>query len=71
MVSHGELLPGAYDEKLEADPADLRMIFQGVLDEDRQGGSYGQIPRRLGVPEPRSEWGISLASLPAKKDQPK
>lgn len=40
------------DEKLEADPADLSAIFQGVLDKDREGIGYGQIPWKLGLLEP-------------------
>jgi hypothetical protein len=52
VVSHGELLRSGHDEKLEVDPANLRFLFQGVLDKDRQGKSYGAIPWRLGVLEP-------------------
>ncbi len=52
VISHGELLRSGHDEKLEVDPADLRFLFQGVLDKDRQGKNYGQIPWRLGVLEP-------------------
>lgn len=50
--SHGELLRAGFDERLEVDPADLRMLFQGVTDEARQGKAYGQIPWRLGILEP-------------------
>ena len=35
------------------------ILFQDVLDRDRQGKSYGQIPWRLGVLEPQA------ASAPA------
>lgn len=52
VVSHIELLRSGYDEKLEADPANLQFIFQGVLDRDRQGKAYGQIPWKLGLMEP-------------------
>jgi hypothetical protein len=52
VVSHGELLRTGRDEKLEVDPANLQMLFQGVLDKDRQGKSYGEIPWRLGLLEP-------------------
>ncbi len=52
VVSHIELLRSGHDEKLEAAPADLRAIFQGVLDKDRQGIGYGQIPWKLGLMEP-------------------
>ncbi|MEN6578625.1 MAG: non-reducing end alpha-L-arabinofuranosidase family hydrolase [Phycisphaerales bacterium] len=52
VVSHIELLRSGFDEKLEIDPANLRLIFQGVLDKDRQDKAYGEIPWRLGLLEP-------------------
>ena len=52
VVSHIELLRSGHDEKLEADPANLRFVFQGVLDKDREGIGYGQIPWKLGLMEP-------------------
>jgi len=52
VVSHIELLRSDDDEKLEVDPANLRLIFQGVLDKDRQGKAYGEIPWKLGLLEP-------------------
>jgi hypothetical protein len=51
-VSHGELVRTGIDERLEVDPARLRFVFQGVLDEDRRGKPYGAIPWRLGLLEP-------------------
>lgn len=51
VVSHIELLRSGRDEKLEADPASLRFVFQGCLDKDRQGKAYGQIPWKLGLME--------------------
>ena len=51
-ISHGELLRAGFDQRLEVDPADLRLVFQGVLDRDRRGKKYGEIPWRLGVLEP-------------------
>jgi len=51
-ISHGELLRTGCDEKLEVDPAKLRFLFQGVLDKDRQGKGYGEIPWKLGLLEP-------------------
>jgi len=50
-ISHGELLRAGFDEKLEVDPLAPRLIFQGVLDKDRQGKAYGEIPWRLGLLE--------------------
>jgi hypothetical protein len=52
VVSHGELLRAGVDEKLEVDPRHLRFLIQGVLDRDRAGLNYGQIPWQLGLLEP-------------------
>jgi hypothetical protein len=51
-ISHGELLRAGHDQRLEVDPTDLRFVFQGVLDRDRQGRGYGEIPWRLGLLRP-------------------
>jgi sugar lactone lactonase YvrE len=50
-VSHGELLRAGFDEKLEVDPNNVRLLFQGVSDADRKGKKYGDIPWKLGVLE--------------------
>jgi hypothetical protein len=50
--SHGELIRQGYDQTLEVDSADLRMVFQGVTDEAMRGKPYGQIPWKLGMLEP-------------------
>jgi Glycosyl hydrolase family 62 len=50
--SHGELLRTGFDEHLEVDPANLRLLFQGVTDERMQGKKYGEIPWQLGILEP-------------------
>jgi len=47
--SHGELLRDGFDEKLRVDPADVRMLFQGVTDRAKRGKKYGDIPWRLGM----------------------
>ncbi len=52
-ISHGEMLRAGYDERLEIDPANLRFLFQGALEEEMGGRPYGQIPWRLGLLEPR------------------
>jgi len=52
VISHGELLRAGCDEKLEVDLANLRFLFQGVLDKDRQSKGYGEIPWQLGLLEP-------------------
>ncbi len=49
VVSHIELIRAGYDEKLEINPRSLSLLFQGVLDKDRQGLEYGAIPWRLGL----------------------
>ena len=51
-ISHGELLRAGHDQTLEIDPADLRFVFQGVLNEERKGKKYGEIPWRLGLLTP-------------------
>lgn len=51
-VSHGELLRAGCDERLEVDPAQLRFLFQGVLDRNRRGRKYGAIPWKLGILKP-------------------
>lgn len=51
-ISHGELIRAGTDERLEVDPSRLRFVFQGALDSERAGKSYGEIPWRLGILEP-------------------
>lgn len=51
-LSHPELLRASSDERLAVDPADLKLVFQGVLDADREGRAYGEIPWRLGLLTP-------------------
>jgi hypothetical protein len=50
-ISHGELIRAGYDERLDVDPDELKFLFQGVADRDRQGKNYGEIPWRLGLLE--------------------
>ncbi len=50
--SHGELLRSGYDQTLQVDPAQLRLLFQGVTDEKKRDKKYGEIPWRLGILEP-------------------
>lgn len=47
--SHGEIIRDGYDEKLEIDLNDMKFLFQGVSDKERQGKPYGEIPWRLGI----------------------
>jgi hypothetical protein len=48
-ISHGELFRTGTDERMEVDPAHLRLLFQGVSDEQIERKPYGQIPWRLGI----------------------
>jgi len=54
-ISHGELVRSSNDERLEVDPADLRFVFQGVLEGERRGKKYGEIPWRLGMLEQKDK----------------
>ena len=47
--SHGELIRTGHDQRLEVDPARLRLLFQGVTDEKKKGKKYGEIPWQLGI----------------------
>jgi glycosyl hydrolase family 62 len=48
-ISHGELFRTGSDERMEVDPRRLRLLFQGVSDDEMKGKPYGQIPWRLGI----------------------
>ncbi|MHC4540666.1 MAG: non-reducing end alpha-L-arabinofuranosidase family hydrolase [Planctomycetota bacterium] len=50
--SHGELIRNGFDQTLTVDPAQIRLLFQGVSDQDKAGKKYGQIPWRLGILSP-------------------
>jgi len=50
--SHGELIRAGYNQRLEVDPAEVKLLFQGVTDERKIGKQYGEIPWRLGILEP-------------------
>lgn len=51
-ISHAELLRAGFDERLEVDPANLRVLFQGATLQEMAGKPYGQIPWRLGLLTP-------------------
>ena len=53
-VSHGELIRDGYDQTLTVDPANLKFIFQGMLDSDKSGKGYGQFQWRIGMLSPVS-----------------
>lgn len=47
--SHGELLRAGFDQRMEVETGNLRLLFQGANDEEYRRGGYGDIPWRLGV----------------------
>ena len=47
--SHGEFLRSGFNQKLEIDPDDLQLLFQGASDKEYQRGGYGDIRWRLGL----------------------
>ena len=47
--SHGEFLRSGFDQRLEIDHRDLRILFQGASDREYQKGGYGEITWRLGL----------------------
>ncbi|PQO33472.1 glycoside hydrolase [Blastopirellula marina] len=51
-VSHGELIRAGHDQTLTIDPADMRFIFQGTWDKDKQGKAYGKFLWRIGMLTP-------------------
>ncbi len=51
-VSHGELVRDGIDETMTVDPANLRFVFQGMLEKDKGGRNYGQYQWRIGILTP-------------------
>ena len=51
-ISHGELIRASNDQTLTVDPRNLRFLFQGVLQKEKAGKSYGAIPWRIGILTP-------------------
>ena len=47
--SHGEFLRAGFDQRLEIDPRNLRLLFQGASDKEYTRGGYGDIRWRLGL----------------------
>ena len=47
-ISHGEILRDTNNENLRAD-LNADFVFQGVLDRERKGKAYGEIPWKLGL----------------------
>jgi hypothetical protein len=51
-VSHGELIRDGIDETMTVDPADLRFVFQGMLEKDKTAKNYGAFSWRIGILTP-------------------
>ncbi|MCA8994527.1 MAG: hypothetical protein KDA88_21290 [Planctomycetaceae bacterium] len=49
--SHGEFIRHGHDQHLELDPESVRVLFQGVNDQEYRDKPYGNIPWRLGILE--------------------
>ncbi|MEY2410091.1 MAG: hypothetical protein QOF48_2761 [Verrucomicrobiota bacterium] len=47
--SHGEMLRTGADQRMEIDPENLVLLYQGVRDGRRAGKPYGEIPWELGL----------------------
>ncbi|GAB5403120.1 MAG: hypothetical protein Aurels2KO_13510 [Aureliella sp.] len=47
--SHGEFIRNGWDQRLEVEPSQLQLLFQGANDREYQRGGYGDIPWRLGI----------------------
>ena len=52
-ISHGELFRAGIDQRMEIEPKNLKMLFQGVSDDEMRGKGYGEIPWRLGILSPK------------------
>jgi len=48
-ISHGELFRTAPDETIPVNPNNLQFLIQGVLDQEKTGKKYGDIPWQLGL----------------------
>lgn len=51
-ISHGELVRDGVDQTMTVDPADLRFVFQGLLDREKEAKNYGRFPWRIGILRP-------------------
>ncbi|MBM3476100.1 MAG: hypothetical protein FJX75_22755 [Armatimonadetes bacterium] len=56
-ISHGELIRDGCDQDLVVDPADLRLVFQGMWDKDKTDRAYGAFEWRIGMLTPAAEAG--------------
>lgn len=62
-VSHGELIRDGYDQTLTVDPADLRFVFQGMLESHKSGVGYGDFSWRIGMLTPMAMRDLNLPGL--------
>lgn len=69
--SHGEFLRSGYDEKLEINPYETKLLFQGVKEDTSSYPDYGSIPWKLGLltlsNESQSVQATREAEFPYKK----
>ncbi|MCO8121169.1 hypothetical protein NHH03_05425 [Stieleria sp. TO1_6] len=54
-ISHGELIRDSNDERLIVDPDHFRVVFQGLLESEKQGKPYGQFTWRIGMLTPLND----------------
>ena len=52
-ITRREFLRTGVNQLLEIDPNNLRILYQGVADADREGVTYGKIPWKLGLLQAR------------------
>lgn len=48
-ISHAELVRAGNDQTMPVNPQELQLVFQGALQTDKAGISYGSIPWRIGI----------------------
>ncbi|QDT08197.1 non-reducing end alpha-L-arabinofuranosidase family hydrolase [Planctomycetes bacterium K23_9] len=51
-ISHGELIRHGHDQTLTIDPTDWRVLFQGMIEKDKNKKRYGAYQWRLGMLKP-------------------
>jgi hypothetical protein len=51
-VSHGELVRDGIDQTMTIDADRWTFVFQGMLQADKSGNNYGQLPWRIGILTP-------------------
>jgi hypothetical protein len=70
-VSHGELIRDGVDQTLTVDPAQLRFVFQGMLERDKADVSYGRFSWRIGILTPVETKTTVKPLAPEKPEKPR